>query len=72
MKTIASSAATLFLFWLALSGMYTPFLLAAGACTSLAVALLAWRMEIADREGRPVHLHARRGARIDWSSKEIV
>ena len=72
MKTIASSAATLFLFWLALSGMYTPFLLAAGACPSLAVALLAWRMEVADREGHPVHLTLAAAAYLPWLVKEIL
>ena len=72
MKTIASSAATLFLFWLALSGVYTPFLLAAGACTAIAIAALAWRMEVADREGHPVHLTLAAAAYLPWLLKEIL
>jgi multicomponent Na+:H+ antiporter subunit E len=48
-------AATLFAFWLVLSGIYTPFLLAAGVGAALAVALLARRMEVLDREGHPIH-----------------
>jgi len=72
MKTIASSAATLLLFWLALSGVYTPFLLAAGACTAIAIAVLAWRMEVADREGHPVHLTLAAAAYLPWLLKEIL
>jgi multicomponent Na+:H+ antiporter subunit E len=72
MKTIASSAATLFLFWLALSGVYTPFLLAAGACTAIAIAVLAWRMEVADREGHPVHLTLAAATYLPWLLKEIL
>jgi multicomponent Na+:H+ antiporter subunit E len=72
MKTIASSAAALFLFWLALSGVYTPFLLAAGACTAIAIAVLAWRMEVADREGHPVHLTLAAATYLPWLLKEIL
>jgi len=46
----------LYAFWLLLSGMYTPFLLAAGAGCSLAIYLLARRMRLLDREGYPLHL----------------
>jgi multicomponent Na+:H+ antiporter subunit E len=72
MTTIATSAATLFLFWLALSGIYTPFLLGAGLCTSLAVAALAWRMEVADREGHPVHLTVAALSYWPWLVKEVL
>jgi len=42
--------------WLALSGHYTPFLLAIGAaCTAFAVAV-ALRMDVVDHEGHPMHL----------------
>ena len=46
----------LFLFWLVLSGMFTPFLLASGAGCSLFVFLLARRMNIVDAEGFPIQL----------------
>ena len=46
----------LFAFWLLLSGVFTPFLVAAGLGAAIAVGALAWRMELADREGHPVHL----------------
>lgn len=44
----------LFIFWLALSGHYTAFLIAAGAAIALAVALLGIRSGYADEEGHPV------------------
>ncbi len=51
-----SLAIFLFAFWLALSGHYTPFLLATGVIMAIACALLAARMHILDAEGHPVHL----------------
>lgn len=68
----AALVATLFAFWLLLSGMYTPFLLAAGLGASIAVALLAWRMEVADREGHPIHLAAGALTYWPWLLKEIA
>lgn len=53
-------AASVFLalsaFWLLLSGMFTPFLLAAGAGSALAVLAVAHRMDVVDHEGHPMHL----------------
>jgi multicomponent Na+:H+ antiporter subunit E len=69
---IAALAVALFAFWLLLSGMFTPFLLAAGAGVSVAVALLARRMEIADREGHPIHLAAAALTYWPWLAKEIA
>lgn len=51
-----SAVLVLFLFWLLLSGMFTPFLVAAGAGSALAVVLLARRMDVVDHEGHPIHL----------------
>ncbi|MDP1606996.1 MAG: Na+/H+ antiporter subunit E [Rhodocyclaceae bacterium] len=44
------------LFWWLLSGMPAPFLLAAGVGSALLVVWFARRLNIADREGHPVHL----------------
>ena len=71
MRTTALAAA-LYAFWLLLSGIYTPFLLAAGAGASLAVALLARRMEIADREGHPIHFAGAALTYWPWLVKEIA
>ncbi|HZM35033.1 MAG TPA: Na+/H+ antiporter subunit E [Burkholderiales bacterium] len=67
-----SIAVSLFVFWLLLSGMFTPFLVAAGAGSALAVAWLAARMEIADREGHPVHFSVAVLTYWPWLVKEIA
>ena len=64
---------TLALFWLLLSGMFTPFLLAAGAGSALAVTLLARRMGLLDHEGHPVQLAWRAVLSYwPWLVKEIA
>lgn len=67
-----SLLATLYGFWLLLSGHYTPFLLVMGAASALVVVWLARRMDVMDHEGHPVHLG--RGALWywPWLVKEIV
>src|SRR5688572_28100831 len=65
-------AASLFGFWLLLSGIYTPFLVLSGLGASIAVALLAQRMELADREGHPIHLGLAAAAYWPWLLKEIL
>jgi len=64
-------ALPLFAFWLLLSGMPQPFLLGAGAAAAVGVALLAVRMELADREGHPLHLALAAAAYWPWLVKEI-
>ena len=63
---------TLFAFWLLLSGIYTPFYVLAGLAASLAVAALAQRMEVLDREGHPIHLLLAAFAYWPWLLKEIA
>jgi multicomponent Na+:H+ antiporter subunit E len=67
-----SLAVALFAFWLLLSGMFTPFLLAAGAASAVAIALLSRRMEIADREGLPLHFSLAALTYWPWLVKEIL
>jgi multicomponent Na+:H+ antiporter subunit E len=69
---IAGLVGSLFAFWLLLSGMYTPFLIAVGFGASVAVALVAWRMEVADREGHPLHLTLAVLTYWPWLIKEIA
>ncbi len=69
---VAALAAALFAFWLLLSGIYTPFLVASGLGAAVAVAALAWRMEVVDREGQPIHLTLRAATYWPWLVKEIV
>jgi multicomponent Na+:H+ antiporter subunit E len=51
---VLSVWATLFVFWLLLSGIYTPFLIAAGAGCAAAVTAIAVRMRLIDHEGHPI------------------
>jgi multicomponent Na+:H+ antiporter subunit E len=53
---MASLAVVLFLFWLALSGHYTTFLVGAGAACAVLCVFVAARMGVVDAEGHPVHL----------------
>jgi multicomponent Na+:H+ antiporter subunit E len=53
---LISLTVVLFLFWLALSGHYKPFLLAAGAASAVLCVAVATRLRIADAEGHPAHL----------------
>ncbi|MGQ0525472.1 MAG: Na+/H+ antiporter subunit E [Betaproteobacteria bacterium] len=69
---VTALGATLFAFWLLLSGLYTPFLVLAGLGTSLAVAALAWRMGAADSEGYPVELTLAAVTYWPWLVREII
>lgn len=73
MARSSSALVALFLFWLLLSGMFTPFLVAAGAGSALAVTLLARRMDVVDHEGFPIHLGWRAlFSYWPWLAGEIV
>jgi multicomponent Na+:H+ antiporter subunit E len=63
---------SLSLFWLLLSGYFTPFLLSAGVGCALAVAWFAWRMETIDPLGRPVPMRVTVVLYWPWLVKEIV
>jgi multicomponent Na+:H+ antiporter subunit E len=71
MRMVALVAA-LFAFWLLLSGIYTPFFVLTGLGASIAVAALAWRMDVSDREGHPVHLTLGAAAYWPWLVGEIA
>jgi multicomponent Na+:H+ antiporter subunit E len=65
-------AAALYLFWLALSGHYTPFLLTVGVlCVALTV-FVASRMLIVDDEGQPMELLLAAPAYWAWLYVEIA
>lgn len=65
-------AASLFLFWLALSGHYTPFLLVSGLVAALGVAFLGIRSGYADEEGHPVEFILRGLVYWPWLVVEIA
>ena len=56
MGQVISMAVVLLIFWLTLSGNYTTFLITAGVISSIVIAVLAYRMDVADKEGHPIHL----------------
>jgi multicomponent Na+:H+ antiporter subunit E len=63
----------IYAFWLLLSGMFTPFLLAAGAGSAVAVWWLSRRMDLIDREGFPIELGLRPFLSYwPWLGKEIL
>ena len=68
----AVAVALLFAFWVLMSGYFTPFLLGAGVLSAVAVALLAGRMGVIDREGHPYHLGLAALTYWPWLVKEIV
>jgi multicomponent Na+:H+ antiporter subunit E len=67
-----SLVAFLFAFWLALSGHYTPMLVAAGLASAVLCALAAIRMRAADAEGHPVELFGRALTYLPWLAVEIA
>ena len=72
MRHALSLFAVLYGLWLALSGHYTPFLLAiGGACTAFAVAV-AMRMDVVDHEGHPIHLGLRIPLYWGWLTIQIL
>lgn len=62
----------LFAFWLALSGHYTPFLIAIGAACSILCVLAAARLGVVDSEAHPTHLLGRALTYFPWLIWEIV
>ncbi len=62
----------LFVFWLALSGHYTPMLVGIGIAASLLCVFLAYRMNGVDRETLPLHLFGRAVTYWPWLGWEIV
>jgi len=64
--------ASLYLFWLLLSGFFTPFLLSAGVGCALAVVWFARRMDVVDHEGHPIRLGPKALLYWPWLLKEVV
>lgn len=62
----------LYLFWILLSGYFTPFLLAAGAGSVIAVVWFARRLDVIDAEGHPVYLEPHASIYWIWLFGEIV
>ncbi len=69
-------AISLFIFllilWLLLSGIYEPLLIILGVVSCAFVAFIAYRMDVVDHEGHPVHLTWRFVIYMPWLAWEIV
>ena len=63
--------ASLVVFWLLLSGHYTPMLISFGVGSSALVVYLAMRMDVVDHEGVPLQLGGRFWLYLPWLMKEI-
>ena len=72
MAHTVSAFASLYLFWLLLSGYFTPFLMIAGAASALAVVLFTRRMHVLDSEGQPLGLILRAALYWSWLLVEIL
>ena len=72
MLYFASAVIITYIFWLVLSGHYTPLLLVIGAVSSLLVVALGSRMAVVDREGHPIDLVLRAVWYWPWLLWEIV
>lgn len=63
----------LFAFWLLLSGMFVPFLIAAGAGSAVAVAVLSRRLHGGVGESGPIRLvWPKLATYVPWLIKEII
>ncbi len=67
-----SLSATLFAFWLALSGQYITTFFIIGITCAILVAVFGVRMAIVDEEGHPVHLVLRALTYWPWLIWEIA
>ncbi len=73
MNSVLTTLIALFLFWLLLSGMFVPFLLAAGLGSALAVLLLSRRMNAIVGDRQAIRLHWLKFlAYLPWLIKEII
>jgi len=72
MFSIVGLIIALSVFWILMSGFFTPFLLAAGLGSALFVTWLAHRMDVIDREGHPFHLTWSALTYWPWLIGEIV
>jgi len=69
---IVSLAGFLFVFWLGLSGHYTPALIAAGIGSTALCVYVAMRARVVDEEGHPVALWRGTITYYPWLVREII
>lgn len=62
----------LFVVWLLLSGIFTPFYIFLGALSCAIAIFIAVRMDVVDHESHPLHLGLKLPGYFLWLGKEIV
>ena len=72
MLQVISAFFSLFLFWLLLSGYFTPFLVSAGLGSAVAVVLISRRMRVVDAEGHPIQMLPGALPYTVWLLAEVV
>lgn len=65
-------APPLVVFWIVLSGHYTPLLIALGALSVVLVCWLSWRADFAEREDTALPLSPRLPRYVTWLVKEVL
>ena len=71
MVHVVGLGASLMAFWLLMSGIFTPLLIALGIASILLVLYIAHRMDLYDHETFPFHLKGRIFGYWGWLAKEI-
>lgn len=72
MPWILRLALPLMAFWLILSGHYTPLFIGLGVFSVALVCWVAWRADVIDDEGIPVHLLLGLPRYLTWLGKEVL
>lgn len=72
MLQIVALTISLILFWIALSGYWITLILALGAASIAFSVYIAYRMDVCDEEGHPIHVAFRGFGYFPWLIKEIV
>lgn len=72
MKSTFCLATALTIFWLLLSGHYSPFMLGCATVSILLTLAIAMRMNVVDAEAQPLHLTSRILLYWLWLAKEVA
>ncbi len=67
-----SLGGVLFVTWLLLSGHFEPLLISLGLMACIVSVAIAWRMDVIDHEGHPIHITPRIFGYWLWLSRDIV
>ncbi len=72
MGRLITLGAVLYGLWLLLSGYFEPLLLSLGLFSVVLVLFIAWRMDVVDQEGIPVHLTFRALTYLPWLLWQVI